>query len=53
MPDKEFLIWLRKRLIFVYGESPNVDFIHKLTAIINATAPDVVTSNCGEPLRAN
>jgi hypothetical protein len=38
MSDKEFLLWLRDRLITVYHESPNTDFVHKLTAIANATA---------------
>lgn len=31
--DKEFLNWLADRLVHVYGESPNVDFVHKLRAI--------------------
>jgi hypothetical protein len=31
--DRDFLSWLRERLINVYGESENVDFVHKLTAI--------------------
>jgi len=34
--DKEFLIWLRDRLIHIYGESPNVDFVLRLNAIIDA-----------------
>lgn len=50
MNDREFLIWLRERLINVYHESPNVDFVHKLTAIINATPVDKLTGNMGEPL---
>lgn len=33
MKDKEFLEWLIDRLVHVYGESPNVDFIHKLKKI--------------------
>lgn len=33
MTDKEFLEWLIDRLVHVYGESPNVDFIHKLNKI--------------------
>ena len=32
--DKYFLIWLRNRLIEVYGEPPLVDFVHKLNKII-------------------
>lgn len=35
MKDKKFLIWLRDRLIHVYGENENVDFIHKLNRIID------------------
>jgi hypothetical protein len=31
--DKEFLNWLADRLVHVYGENPNVDFVHKLRAI--------------------
>jgi hypothetical protein len=27
---KEYLKWLHERLIHVYGESPNVDFVQKL-----------------------
>lgn len=30
---KEFLLWLIERLIHVYGENPNVDFIHRLKEI--------------------
>lgn len=33
MSDKEFLEWLIDRLVHVYGESPYVDFIHKLNKI--------------------
>lgn len=33
MSDKEFLLWLRDRLVFVYKESPNTDFVLKLTKI--------------------
>ena len=28
--DPEFLNWLADRLVFVYGESPNVDFVRRL-----------------------
>lgn len=30
MTDTEFLSWLRDRLIYVYGESPNVDFVFEV-----------------------
>ena len=33
MTDKEFLNWLSDRLIHVYGESPSVDFVHRLNKI--------------------
>jgi hypothetical protein len=28
--DRRFLSWLADRLVYVYGESPNVDFVLKL-----------------------
>lgn len=31
--DAEFLRWLVDRLINVYGESPNVDFVHRVRSI--------------------
>lgn len=34
MTDSQFLSWLRDRLIFVYGESPNVDFVLRLERIV-------------------
>jgi hypothetical protein len=45
MTDREFLLWLRDRLVYRYHESPNVDFVHKLNAIIQATPIDRVTPN--------
>jgi hypothetical protein len=33
MTDKQFLLWLRDRLVNRYGESPDVDFIIRLQAI--------------------
>jgi hypothetical protein len=50
MNDRDFLIWLRGRLINVYHENENVDFVHKLTAIINAYPAHKLTRNMGEPL---
>ncbi len=35
MTDVEFLKWIEERLIHVYKESPNVDFIHRLRSIID------------------
>ncbi len=43
MKDGEFLNWLAERLVKVYGESENVDFVQKTKAIgrrINLTYPD-------------
>lgn len=45
MKDKEFLIWIHERLEYVYGESPVVDYMHKLRAIIKATPADRITPN--------
>jgi hypothetical protein len=45
MPDKEFLTWLRDRMVNVYGVNPHTDYIHKLNAIIESTPPDKVTLN--------
>ena len=45
MTDKEFLIWLHKRLEHVYKESPNMDYMHKLRAIIQTIDPNKVTPN--------
>jgi hypothetical protein len=39
MGDREFLAWIRDRLVHVYGESPNVDFIRRLDQIISAHEP--------------
>lgn len=30
LEDRQFLHWLSERLTFVYGESPNVDYVLKL-----------------------
>jgi hypothetical protein len=39
MTDKEFLSWIADRLVYVYRESPNVDFVQKLRRIADASAP--------------
>lgn len=31
--DYEFMKWLENRMIHVYGESENVDFLHRLRRI--------------------
>lgn len=33
MNDKEFLKWVHDRIVNVYGESPNVDFLIRLREI--------------------
>lgn len=45
MKDQEFLMWLHERLTEVHGESPCVDCMHKLRAIIKATNPGKLTPN--------
>lgn len=47
MRDREFLMWLHERLEHVHGESPIVDYMHKLRAIIKETPIDKSTPNCG------
>lgn len=45
MRDRAFLEWLAQRLVNVYGESPDVDYVTKLQSIAEATDPDKVTPN--------
>jgi hypothetical protein len=45
MKDKDFLIWVHERLTEVHKESPVVNYMHKLRAIIKATPPDRETPN--------
>lgn len=35
MSDKEFLLWLYNRLVQVYGESQNADYVVRLRKIID------------------
>lgn len=46
--DKEFLNWLVDRLVNVYNENPNTDFVHKLRAIANNTDPEQISINNGQ-----
>lgn len=46
MKDREYLMWLHERLEHVHGESPLVDYMHKLRAIIRATPEKRETPNC-------
>lgn len=36
MSDKDFLNWVGDRLVHVYGESENVDFVRRLRKISGA-----------------
>ena len=47
MKDREFLIWLHERLQYVHKESPLVDYMHKLRAIIHDTPADRESINDG------
>jgi hypothetical protein len=47
MTDQEFLSWIADRLVYVYRESPNVDFVRKLRQIASAeplTFPPIDTT---------
>lgn len=48
MNDKIFLQWLHDRMIHVYGENENVDFLMKLQNIINNTPDYVLTPNMSD-----
>lgn len=45
MRDRNFLLWLRNRLIHVYKEDPNVDFISKLENIAGTIPAERETPN--------
>lgn len=45
MTDKQFLQWVHDRLKNVHGENENVDYMHKLRAIIHATPINQITPN--------
>ena len=40
MNDRDFLSWIYERLEHVHGESPLMDYMHKLRSIIEATPRD-------------
>ena len=44
MSDKEFLYWIHQRLVNVYKENLNMDYMHKLRNIIEGYDPDKYTS---------
>lgn len=47
MKDQDFLIYLHERLEHTLGVHPNVDYMHKLRAIIKDTPKDRLTQNWG------
>lgn len=55
MKDRQFLMWLHRRLVCTHHESECVDYMHKLRAIIRATpadreSPNWITENSLEEL---
>jgi hypothetical protein len=51
MSDREFLYWLAERLVNVYGESPNVDFIQRLRTIAYGYDSKFADITVGQVLR--
>jgi hypothetical protein len=47
MKDRDFLKWIHERLEHVHGESPLMDYMHKLRAIIATTDTEKETLNTG------
>ena len=47
MKDRDFLKWIHERFEHVHHESPLMDYMHKLRAIIAATDPEKETLNMG------
>ena len=45
MYDKDFLLWLHDRLVYKHKENPEVDYMHKLRAIIKSIDPLQETPN--------
>lgn len=40
MTDREILIWIHQRLVKVHGESPLVDYMHRLRDVIHGMPKD-------------
>lgn len=40
MSNAEFLEWLANRLVEVYGEHPDTDFVQKLRAVVSQVEHD-------------
>lgn len=53
MKDKLFLKWIHDRLHYVHGEDINVDYLHKLRAIIYHMNEFTETPNCLTPDQTN
>ena len=43
MTDREFLLWMRQRIIHKYGENEHVDFVYKLGNIALAIPKEQIT----------
>jgi hypothetical protein len=49
MKDSEFVKWIADRIVNVYGESENVDFIHRLRKVVeNLEHTEYKESNISE-----
>lgn len=48
MTDSQFLNWVADRLVHVYGESPNTDFVLKLRSMASAS-PAKLVYDCSTP----
>jgi hypothetical protein len=46
--DRGFLMWIHERLEHVHGESPLIDYMHQLRAIIAEMNPAQRTASCGQ-----
>lgn len=44
MNDKDFLQWIHDRLVHVYGENPDFDYMHKFRSIIDNKDNDRCTN---------
>ena len=49
MTDKEFLSWLADRIVYVYKESPNTDFVLRLWKIADSLSEEKVEPALSEP----
>lgn len=47
LTDRQFLIWIHERLVEQYGESPYMDYMHKLRAIITSIPEEQETPQDG------